>query len=269
MSEKTVLFMHIAKTGGTTLHSILTWQYLGRPSHWTPPYHHWGESLDRLSERKRRRLALVRGHFVYGVHEKLPTPSTYITLLRHPLGHVRSQYNYYQTESGENPVWDKKNLEEILANDESPWLDNVQTRQLAGIPGNTDDPVRNCRGDHYEQALERLQTCFSVVGVTDRFDDAVVLMKHRLGWRRPLFYASANVKHRTDPRNDLPQRTQDAILEANRWDLKLYEWADEQLDASLARAEHLNVESEKEKMRRNSTVISPLLRAWRSVRTAV
>jgi len=162
-------------------------------------------------------------------------PSTYITLIRHPLGHVRSQYNYYQTESGENPVWDKSSIEQILANDESPWLDNVHTRQLAGIPGNIDDPVRQCRREHYERALERLQTRFSVVGVTDRFDDAVVLMKHRLGWQRPLFYASANVQHRSDPRKDLPQRTQDAILETNRYDLKLYEWADEQLDASVAR----------------------------------
>jgi hypothetical protein len=91
-------------------------------------------------------------------------------------------------------------------------------------------------------------------------------MKHRLRWRRPLFYASANVQHRSDPRSDLPKRTQEAILEANQWDLKLYEWADEQLDASLARADSLDVEQEKRKMRRNSALISPFLTAWRSAR---
>jgi hypothetical protein len=97
----------------------------------------------------------------------------------------------------------------------------------------------------------------------------VVLMKHRLGWRRPLFYASANVQHRSDPRSDLPQRTQETILDVNQWDLKLYEWADEQLDATIARDESLDVEQEKRIMRRNSAVVSPFLKAWRSVRTVL
>jgi len=101
IDEPTPIFLHIPKTGGTTLHSALSWQYLGRPTLWLKPSEaseRWSPpQIQGLDCEHRSHLRLVRGHAYYGVHTEFPGQTTYITLLRHPLGHIRSQYKYYQT----------------------------------------------------------------------------------------------------------------------------------------------------------------------------
>jgi len=276
MKDKTTIFLHIAKTGGTTLHSILSWQYLGYPSYWTPRSDHWGETLRDLSERRLRRLKLLRGHFVYGAHEKLPDPSsaTYVTLVRHPLGHVRSQYGYYQKDPSEKEkrltTWDTSDVAEILSDEDSPWLDNVHVRRLAGIPANCKNPVVSCQRKHYEQAMENLEDNFSVIGITNQFDESVILMGKKLGWRRPLFYRSANVQHRSDPRDEISQRLQDLILEKNRWDFEIYKWARKRLKRHLSKEfRPKKLEKEKKKLKRFSSVVRPVLDVWRSTKAKI
>ncbi len=47
--------------------------------------HATAERFKTLSEERRRRLRVVRGHAVYGIHEFLPQGATYITMLREPV----------------------------------------------------------------------------------------------------------------------------------------------------------------------------------------
>lgn len=259
--SKTVIFLHIPKTAGSTLHSILSWQYLGRPSHWTDRSNDHGESLNSLSREELKSLQLLRGHFIHGVHEKIPGDFTYVTLVRHPLAHVRSQYKYYQ-----EGRWRNQSLEQILINHSPPLLDNVHVRRLAGITADCQNPVLEIQQKHFEQAISNLKQNFSVIGLTDRFDESVILMKHTLGWARPLFYKSAKVNHRSEPRSDMSNRVKKLVLEKNRWDLRLYEWAVDRFDRNLYdEVNQEELKAEKDNLRYWSRVLGPILNIKRKL----
>ena len=70
------------------------------------------------------------------------------------------------------------------------------------------------------------RTCryFSVVGLSERFEESLALMKLRFGWKLQR-YSSFNVT-RTRPRKaDIPRSTLDLIAEKNSFDISLYECA--------------------------------------------
>ena len=63
---------------------------------------------------------------------------------------------------------------------------------------------------------------FSVLGLTERFEESLALMKLRFGWKLE-GYASFNVTRARPKKRDLPQSTLDLIAEQNRFDIELYE----------------------------------------------
>src|SRR5262245_34850495 len=97
---RAVIFLHLPKTGGTTLSAILERQY--RPDQVLPirgdVRSNRGDMVfDVLRSVPQERIAslrLVSGHIPYGMHELLPAPSLYITLLRDPVQRALSQYRH-------------------------------------------------------------------------------------------------------------------------------------------------------------------------------
>src|SRR5437667_105406 len=67
--------------------------------------------------------------------------------------------------------------------------DNDQTRQLAGKCGIP--KARTSAEEMLRIAKRNLTEHFTVVGVTEKFDRSLLLMKRCLGWGRP-FYVSDN-----------------------------------------------------------------------------
>src|SRR5207247_10580644 len=101
----TVIFLQIGKTAGTTLRRILrrnvrssevmVVRARGRPR---------TETLDdfgRKPEAERARPRLIMGHTVFGLHELVPRPSTYISMVRKPKSLVLSQYNFVLRTEGD------------------------------------------------------------------------------------------------------------------------------------------------------------------------
>src|SRR5678815_1148823 len=84
MDGKALIFLHIPKTAGTTLNRIIEWQYNPLSIFTMDPYRIRAtpERLRKLSEGRRRRLRMVRGHLYHGIHEFLPQGGTYFTMLR-------------------------------------------------------------------------------------------------------------------------------------------------------------------------------------------
>lgn len=84
-ARQTVIFLHLPRTAGTTLHRIIERQV--RPEGifsigWTEQ-----ESVQayrELSQARKAEIRMVRGHMAFGLHEFVPGPSTYFTLLRDP-----------------------------------------------------------------------------------------------------------------------------------------------------------------------------------------
>jgi hypothetical protein len=231
--------------------------YLGTPSHWVSVTDTEADSLDALSKTEREELALVRGHVNYGIHERLGGTTQYITFLRHPVEHVRSQYEFYRRKCEGAAAWNKE-IEEVLR-DDSARLDNQQVRRVSGI-GNT---KRRCTREDYERAVQNLNAHFAATGLTGRFDESLVLMKRVIGWKRPLFYHSANVGAKRAPPTDTLRKE---ILEFNKWDYKLWSQVEDQFEEQAANE---GLQSGVRALRRRNRVLSPLLRMWRGVRTLI
>jgi hypothetical protein len=75
-----------------------------------------------------------------------------------------------------------------------------------------------------------------VVGVTDRFDELVVLLKREFGWLDPHKYWPAHVARARSEETQVDQETLDRIRAMNRFDFALYEFANELMDKQIAKS---------------------------------
>src|SRR5215472_3749468 len=221
-AEEAVIFLHVPKTAGTTLNRLIEWEYpLFEMYSVDPVFFTWSAShLRRLSPRRLTKTRMFKGHMVFGLHEILPQPATYIAVLRNPIERVMSAF-YYMSSYVLHPKYWKFKREQWTLEDFVRRLprDNVQCKILAGADYNSP-----CTKETFEQAKENLFKHFSVVGLSERFEESLALMKLRFGWKLQR-YSSFNVT-RTRPRKaDIPQSTLDLIAEKNSLDISLYNCA--------------------------------------------
>src|SRR5438105_3979031 len=170
-----LIFLHIAKTAGTTLNRIIDWQYAPRlvftvdPHHIRPTISHFHS----LSEERRRRLQVVRGHLTYGVHELLPQGATYITMLRDPVTRLLSSY-YFILRRPLHPLYGKMKRGHLGPEDlirVTPEKQNLQCRFISGVGKNG-----SCDARALEMAKQNLKHSFRVVGLSERFYESLLLI---------------------------------------------------------------------------------------------
>ena len=91
-----LLFMHIPKTAGTSIRSLLESPFAAHERAYL--YNEsWGISLEafrNLPNKEKEQFRLVCGHFNFGVHEWMPQEARYITILRDPVERVISLYHF-------------------------------------------------------------------------------------------------------------------------------------------------------------------------------
>lgn len=232
MDREALIFLHIPKTAGTTLNRIIEWQYNPLAIFTIDPHRirATAERLKRLPERRRRRLRVVRGHLFYGIHECLPQGSTYVTMLRDPVARVLSAY-YFVLRRPLNPLHRKLKKERLGIEDclrLFPDRQNTQCRFIAGV----DDPAID--GERLlDVAKENLTKSFSVVGITERFEESLMLMACTFDWKVP-FYENHKV---AKTRPQVEPGAVEMIREHNRLDLELYEFGKHLFEENLARHE--------------------------------
>ena len=115
----------------------------------------------------------------FGLHARLSRPATYITVLRDPVDRVISAF-YFMSNYKLHPNYWKFRREGWQLEDfvrRSP-RENVQSKMMAGA--NYDEP---CTAEILEKAKQNLAKYFSVVGLTERFEESLALMKLRFGWK--------------------------------------------------------------------------------------
>lgn len=228
MAERALLFLHLPKTAGTTLNRILEWQYNPLSIFTIDPYRirATAERLAQLSESRRRSIRVIRGHFYYGLHDILPQGGTYITILRDPVARLFSSY-YFVQRRPLHPLHRKVKGGRISVEDFirlTLHRQNLQCRMIAGIKGGEEIDERAL-----EKAKRHLADTFSVVGISDRFEESLMLMAATFGWEVP-FYESRKVA-KSRPKRD--PETVEMIRKHNRLDLELYEFGKSLLDAGL------------------------------------
>ena len=157
---------------------------------------------------------------LFGLHAILPQPATYITVLREPVDRVLSSF-YFMRNYKLHPLYWKFRRENWSLEDfvrRSP-RDNVQCKILAGV-----EYAKPFTEEIYETAKENLLRHFSVVGLSERFEESLALMKLRFGWKLQR-YSSFNVTRTRPRKTDISRSTLDLIEEKNSFDISLYEYA--------------------------------------------
>jgi hypothetical protein len=239
--SKGLVFLHIPKTAGTTLRKIIERQY---PRHLI---FNVDGPLDRrrfydLPEAARRRLRVVQGHVGYGIHTHLFVPVDYITMLRHPVELVTSMYYFFKKKRFPKvrPLVDGKSLLEFA--DQNVYIvRNLQTRFLSGVvPEVERSGELGARGDldrsTLEIAKEHLTTRVAAFGLSERFDESLLLFAKRLAWRN-VFYRRLNTTRERLSLRDVSRAIVAIIEKNNALDMELYDFAVRTFDARVARHE--------------------------------
>ena len=227
MTQQPILiYLHIPKTGGTTLSHILDWNY--------PRVHvinHYDEipPFLALSDDEKRAYDCLRGQIFYGIHESLPQSATYITMLRHPVKRFVSQYHYTMARRKRDNMPDADlTMEEFLASE--PFQAHMQLSLLRGGKS-IEDALKTPLGvDALSVAQAHVESHFTLAGVLDYYDEMLMLMKRALGWSRA-YYARRNTRSELTPPLTDPQRR--LVEKACEPDLELYEWVKARMESTL------------------------------------
>lgn len=247
-SNEKLLFLHIPKTGGTTFNHILYQNFAHSEQFKINPVDK-KVSFDLynvLSDRKKDRIKLFRGHFYYGIHDKLDISNyRYVTIVRDPVKRIISHYFYSKN-------FQKHYLYETLNSNNTSSFDyfsgkfnfeviNGQTAQIAGFDpdqSNLDrvDIIKYLYSNElYEKAIANIEKDFSFVGLTEQFDQTLLLLNYLHEFNNfTLHYSRKNVAKKINISKKIRDNEIDIIISNNLLDIRLYQYIKSKNDAIIS-----------------------------------
>jgi hypothetical protein len=227
MHNESVIFLHIPKTAGTTLHRIIDRQYRPKVCYFVDRHNVGIEEFKNLSPERRAEIRMVRGHMPFGLHQYIPGRATYFTILREPVERVISYY-YFVRREPEHYLHDYvisqgTTLQSYVESQVSLATDNFQTRIISGVWDQAG--YGECSEAVLALAKRNLAEHFVVVGLTERFDETLMLLKRTFAWRN-VFYKRHNVTQGRPRQESLSAETLAVLREHNQLDLELYAYAE-------------------------------------------
>lgn len=265
-SSLILLDLHIPKTGGTTLKKLLERQLFAQAlprttveneikNHYCQGVFYYPRGIEEGHRRgaidspvdadlpldivtilQDRDLRAVIGHFSFGIHSHIAAPSRYITFLRHPIERLLSLYfhilKWPRTEPQVRIAREGTSLEDFVTLSGYKQADNGQTRRVAGM----EPDFGECSEELLKRAKSNLSEHFATVGLTERFDESLVLLRRAFGWPLELRYWKRLVNKERPKPDSVGPRTLEVRRERNWLDLQLYEYACELFEQQIAKA---------------------------------
>lgn len=220
------LFLHIPRTAGTTLNRLLERAFPQETV--LSLYSRDDFAQNAVIDRERlSRLRLIQGHVLlsdYAAFTFYDTPVRAFTFLREPVSRVISEYHFLR-------AWPGQHLYGLL---NEPGMDlaayvtsdhkllrykgsNFMTRVLSGLDPEADPPRA------LETAKANLRDRFACFGLTDRFDESLLLLADVLGLT-DLLYERQNVLRRPVQVRATPKE-RELVAARNTLDASLYAFA--------------------------------------------
>jgi len=239
-----VFFLHIPKTAGMTFKRILARQYSAGHVHDIPfETYLFQDAIDRYkaaSPAERAAIRCVMGHMPFGLHRWAPGRFRYVTFMRDPIERVLSSYEYIRKHTVLKqeiglPPEAELSMDQYLDFEAAQGLNNLQVRAISGVDDVIDHvlpPFSPLPADALAVALDNIERFFPVVGVVERFDESLLLMRREFGWRR-LWYVRRNVSVGRPAASALSEAALARIRQDNALDLELYRFAVERFDRQI------------------------------------
>lgn len=244
LNGKVVIFLHIPKAAGMTLNHVLKRQFRPGDIYGLPGRrsHHEMEEFRRLPVSRKRHIRVLTGHMHFGLHESIPAPATYITIMREPIERMISHYYYVLREPKhylyKEVVSKRMSFEEYACNGISPELDNGQTKAISGLFTESGQ----CTEEAFDLAKKNIEQHFALVGLAERFDETALLLRKIFDWGMP-FYMRENCTPNRPARDAFSAKVLARVAEHNEYDIRLYEFAKARFEQVCAwEAEFLNQE---------------------------
>ncbi|HEY6074485.1 MAG TPA: hypothetical protein VIV15_14120 [Anaerolineales bacterium] len=228
-----LVFIHINKTAGSTVRYILRSTFGMNHCEVEPWHSRWGEPPFSSHDLQRLRklyphLESIAGHRVTGYVNlrENGTKFNYFTILRDPVRTCASRFQYNIQYRG------KKDLvfEEWIQQD---WTRNSQTRLIAGT-ADVDKAIRTIK----EKGI--------FVALTERFDESMLLLKELVEPRLNISYQPVNKAASNTIAQELlaNTNTHQMLVEANRLDQQLYDYAKREIYPAYQREYGVGLEAD-------------------------
>jgi Galactose-3-O-sulfotransferase len=250
MSQDALIFLHISKTGGTTLRSIIQKQYISKTIYDLDPSYFISDSKDydrvfverflnlkNMPNAEKLKYRCFFNSRSYGLHEFLPQSVQYITMLRFPIDHYISSFYFAVNKTGhirhDSVIQHNLTLDTYL--DYFP-ADNLQTRRLSGcdpLDSKVDKhtPITNAE---FEQAKHNLEHGITVLGLLEHYDESLLLMQQTFAWQ-DVRYVPKNVAPKRALIKDLAPKTRERLEDKLQYDIALYQFAQELFQEQIKR----------------------------------
>lgn len=191
---------------------------------------------------KMSEIRILNGHNTYGLHKYFSGDIEYITILREPTARFISGYHHLRRVDSKEDVRnnfldDLDGIEDFIKKGEYDFGNNAMVKRFIKY----ESKVFLMNDELLEEAKANLKNEFKVVGLTEKFDESLVLLNKNMGWNIT-HYAAKNVA-KDYKKKSIDKSLYDLFKKYNPYDVAFYEYAVELFNKQI---ESLGPDFEKE-----------------------